>query len=213
MAISPDKRPKAATIKQEAVTHASEFLQTLPEKPKEALSLREAVDQLRDQIRAALYRGYTYSDLAAMLSEKGIKISASTLKNYVPSGRRQVAKDKQAAEAKPKRRGIKGATQKAEEKSGAFSVIQTPVAKVSRTEPESAAEVELTTEEMEAPGKTQRRRGGKTIAKANFDSLTKAGEGTKTRRGSNKSSSRQASDSGTATKSTSARRRKRPPLA
>ncbi len=92
MAATTRKRPKSTLVKQETVGHAIAFLQDLPEKTKEDLSLREAVEQMREPIRAALAKGYSYDDVAKMLSDKGIKISALTLKNYAPSGRRQASK-------------------------------------------------------------------------------------------------------------------------
>ncbi|QZZ19091.1 hypothetical protein J5X98_16910 [Leptothermofonsia sichuanensis E412] len=94
MALSTRKRPRASLVKQETVGHAISFLEDLPEKTKEELSLREAVGQMQEQIKAALDKGYNYEEIAKMLSEKGIKISALTLKNYAPSGRRQSAKAK-----------------------------------------------------------------------------------------------------------------------
>lgn len=90
-------RSKAVNVNKQSVEQAGSYLQELPEKPKENLSLREAVGQLRDQIQAALAKGYSYDDLAKMLTEKGIEISATTLKSYVPAGKRQANKDKAAA--------------------------------------------------------------------------------------------------------------------
>lgn len=89
MAATLRKRSKTPNVKQTNVDQAMTFLEDLPEKPKEDLSLKEAVDRLRVSLQAALAKGYTYEDLSAMLTQKGIQISASTLKNYVPSGRRQ----------------------------------------------------------------------------------------------------------------------------
>lgn len=94
MALSTRKRPRASLVKQETVGHAISFLEELPEKTKEDLSLREAVGQMQEQIKAALDKGYNYDEIAKMLSEKGIRISALTLKNYAPSGRRQAGKGK-----------------------------------------------------------------------------------------------------------------------
>ncbi|MBF2029616.1 MAG: hypothetical protein IGS48_23130 [Oscillatoriales cyanobacterium C42_A2020_001] len=93
MAAVTTKRSKASAVKQASIKDTNAFLQSLPEKPKEELSLREAIDQMRDSVRGALAKGYTYQELAAMLTEKGIKISAFTLKNYVPSGRRRSTKE------------------------------------------------------------------------------------------------------------------------
>ncbi|WP_088893679.1 hypothetical protein [Leptolyngbya ohadii] len=111
-------RSKAVNVNKQSVEQAGSYLQDLPEKPKENLSLREAVGQLRDQIQAALAKGYSYDDLAKMLTEKGIEISATTLKSYVPAGKRQSSKDKAAA---PKTRTRR--TRKTEE-----SAAEAPVA-------------------------------------------------------------------------------------
>lgn len=100
-------RSKAVNVNKQSVEQAGSYLQELPEKPKENLSLREAVGQLRDQIQAALAKGYSYDDLAKMLTEKGIEISATTLKSYVPAGKRQSNKDKAAAPQKRTRRSRK----------------------------------------------------------------------------------------------------------
>ena len=79
---------RATIVKPETIEHTKTALQALPEKPKEGLSLREAVNRLQEPLRAALNRGYNYEDLAKMLTDRGIKISTATLKNYVPSGKR-----------------------------------------------------------------------------------------------------------------------------
>lgn len=91
------KRPKTSIVSQESVEQAGAFLAELPEKPKENLSLREAVTQLQDQIKAALAKGYSYDDVANILRDRGIDISASTLKNYVPAGKRQATKERNAS--------------------------------------------------------------------------------------------------------------------
>ena len=116
MVIEAGKRLKTVIVKKESIDHAGAFLQQLPEKPKENLSLREAINQLRDQLKAALIKGYSYEDLAKMLTGKGIDISPSTLKNYVPSGKRQAAKELAMATApKTRRKKIDAETLIAEE--------------------------------------------------------------------------------------------------
>ena len=55
----------------------------LKEKPKEELTLRESIYFLRDKIKSALKKGYSYQDLSGILEEQGILISASTLKQYL----------------------------------------------------------------------------------------------------------------------------------
>lgn len=108
------RRSKSVTIQPTIVTTASSFLEELPAKPKENFSLREAVDQLRDPLKSALGKGYSYQDLALMLRDQGIEISASTLKNYVPSGKRQASKAKAAATAKPAPQAKKSASKTSE---------------------------------------------------------------------------------------------------
>jgi hypothetical protein len=93
MRVVTTRRPKTIFVKKGSVDQASSFLDTLPEKPKEEFSLRAAAHYLREPIRAALTKGYTYEEVAALLAEHGIAISASTLKNYVPSGKRQSTKE------------------------------------------------------------------------------------------------------------------------
>lgn len=94
MSLAPRKRTRATTVSPEAVDQAATFLEELPDKPKEDLSLREAVGQMQDSLKAALAKGYSYEELAKMLGNQGIQISAFTLKNYVPSGKRSVTKGK-----------------------------------------------------------------------------------------------------------------------
>jgi hypothetical protein len=86
------RRSKSANIAPSTVAQVEMFLNALPAKPKEQLSLREAVGQLQEQIQEALAKGYSYQDVADMLAQQGIMISASTLKNYVPSGKRRSTK-------------------------------------------------------------------------------------------------------------------------
>ncbi len=94
MATATRQRSRASLVKPENIGSAITFLQELPEKPKEDLSLKAAVGQMQQSIRETLAKGYSYDDIAKMLSEKGIVISALTLKNYVPSGKRQTSKAK-----------------------------------------------------------------------------------------------------------------------
>jgi len=58
-------------------------LERLSEKPKEELSLRESIHFLRDKLRLALKKGYSYEDLSSLLEQEEIRISAATLKQYL----------------------------------------------------------------------------------------------------------------------------------
>jgi hypothetical protein len=158
MVIEAGKRLKTVIVKKESIDHAGAFLQQLPEKPKENLSLREAINQLRDQLKAALIKGYSYEDLAKMLTGKGIDISPSTLKNYVPSGKRQAAKEQAMAAAPKTRRKRIGADTLVSEETAA------PVAPVE--DDEETAEL--------PPAKPARGRGRSTAAKTKTDSVSQS---------------------------------------
>ena len=101
MASTTRRSPNATLVTRPAVEQAHEALQNLPEKTKEKLSLREAVDVLRDQITAALDKGYSYEDIAAMLEKQDITIAPSSLKHYLARSNRQL---KNGAGTQPRRR-------------------------------------------------------------------------------------------------------------
>lgn len=142
-------RSKAIIVSKQSVNQAGVFLQELPEKPKENLSLREAVGQLRDQIQAALAKGYSYDDLSKMLTDKGIEISPTTLKSYVPAGRRQSSKDK--ADKTDKAEGGKTRGRRRKTQSEETSVLE--IAASQETPPSESPE-----SESEAPAPKRGRR-------------------------------------------------------
>lgn len=92
MALTARKRPKTVNVAKTALDQVTNHLQDLPEKVKENLSLREAVDQLYEQIRSALAKGYSYEEIAALLGDTGIDISTSTLKRYISTSKGRSAK-------------------------------------------------------------------------------------------------------------------------
>jgi hypothetical protein len=55
----------------------------LPTKPKEGMTLREIILKSKAMINKALKRGYTYDEIAAILSEEGISVKGTTLKQYL----------------------------------------------------------------------------------------------------------------------------------
>lgn len=137
MAGTTSKRSRAASIQKQAIDQVNASLQELPEKPKDNLSLREAVNQLQDEIRAALAKGYSYEDLASMFSEKGIDISALTLKRYVSSGRSRASKAKTPATRTRRPR-------KAKESAAESTSTAEPVAKSGRGRSTAAAKTRST---------------------------------------------------------------------
>ncbi len=104
MAVATGRRPKAISVSKQAVDQAGALLGQLPEKPKENLSLRDAIDQLQEEIKEALSKGYTYIDLAGLLANKDILISPATLKRYVSMGRGRAAQARKEAAVKTPRR-------------------------------------------------------------------------------------------------------------
>jgi len=194
------KRPKAVIVKRDVVETAGSFLGTLPEKPKETLSLREAMSNLKEPIRAALAKGYSYQDLAALLSGQGIEISASTLKNYVPSGKRQSSKESKSADSPKAKRGRKNeengsVTLDATAEQSIMSVLEAAIApetkparsastrktaaKPTTASAKTVSEESATSSEETAPAEKARARPGrkptaKTAAKAQSTTTTKA---------------------------------------
>lgn len=136
MATSANRRIKSANVTNQAIDQANSLLQNLPEKPKEVMSLREAVDELQEDIRAALGKGYSYDEIADILSSNGIEISVTTLKRYAPAGRGK----RKATATKTRRR-----TRKGEDDSSALDEVDGVDSDV--------------TESSDAPAKTTRKRG------------------------------------------------------
>jgi hypothetical protein len=102
------KRTSPAAIAKSAIAAASSALEALPAKPKSNWSLRETVVLLQDSIVEALSKGYTYPEVAKMLSTRGVEISASSLKSYLSAAKRgaktssRKAKASNVVELKPK---------------------------------------------------------------------------------------------------------------
>jgi hypothetical protein len=88
MAGTKRRSPTSTLVSKRSIQQASNALGDLPEKPKEIWSLREAIDALKDEVTLALDRGYTYPEISQMLTERGVEISASTLKYYLSSVKR-----------------------------------------------------------------------------------------------------------------------------
>lgn len=83
------RSPQSPLIDQAVIDRAHALLQDLPEKPKESWTLKEAIAALDGSIFQALERGYSYEEVAALLSEQGIQISVSSLKRYLATSRKE----------------------------------------------------------------------------------------------------------------------------
>lgn len=103
MATASRNRPKTVSVSKTALDHVGSLLQDLSEKPKEEMSLREAIDELREPIQGALAKGYSYEDIVEILGERGIKTTAATVKRYISLGNPRKRKPRATA-GRPGRR-------------------------------------------------------------------------------------------------------------
>ena len=89
-----------ATAKPNQKIHVDQLSATLSKldsldvKQKSELTLRESIYLLRDKLRAALKKGYSYEDLSEILEGEGILVSAATLKQYLTESKKEVTKGK-----------------------------------------------------------------------------------------------------------------------
>jgi len=63
-----------------------------PTKPKQRMTLREVIMKSKAMINKALKRGYTYEEIAAILTEEGISIKGATLKQYLTESKSKRSK-------------------------------------------------------------------------------------------------------------------------
>lgn len=84
------------TITFETITELRGMLAQLPEKPKRSLTARDAVAALAPEIQAARANGYGLADIAEMLKDRGLTLSASTLGGYLRELRPPPAKARTA---------------------------------------------------------------------------------------------------------------------
>lgn len=94
-------RAKSSAVLPSSIALLSEDLSSLPERPKETYSLREAISKLSQPISTALDRGYSYEEIAGILKDNGIAISTSSLKSYVTQNKKnQGVKQRRSRKAK-----------------------------------------------------------------------------------------------------------------
>lgn len=172
MAAATGRTVRTTIVKQDKVDQAATFLNELPEKPKEDLSLREAVGHLKDSIRDALSKGYSYADLAKLLTEQGIKISALTLKNYVPSGKRSATKTRTRRPRKAKIEGL-------EDSSSSTAELESPARRTRRRPNPASVEAEMSLESSSTETESEPRRS--TRGRAKSATAAKSRSGSRTR--------------------------------
>ena len=106
-------------------------------KPKQGMTLREAISKFKPTITKALRRGYSYEEIAAILTEEGISIKGATLKQYL-------------AESKGKKRP----NETAPVSSGKLSTQTTKDSAVSDVKPDTKLELD-TSLDIEADTKAE----------------------------------------------------------
>ena len=81
----------AREVEPDRIEAAKTRLRALPEKPKapRTYSLSQAIGQIKNEVRAALKRGYTFDEIAQALKEDGIDVGTPTLKSYVSRGNKK----------------------------------------------------------------------------------------------------------------------------
>lgn len=125
-------RPKPVSVSKTALDHVGSLLQDLSAKPKEEMSLREAIDELREPIQSALAKGYSYDDVVTILGSKGIKTTAATVKRYISLGN-------------PRKRKPRGSAAKSGPKKTTGAVVEAAVSEPIVATPKKATRTKSTT--------------------------------------------------------------------
>jgi len=92
----------ARVVKRTAVQQSVEVLKGLPVKEPEELALREAIHEMLPEIEGVLARGYSFDEVAGILSQNGIQIKGATLKQYLREARKSRSRKRSRSSAKPR---------------------------------------------------------------------------------------------------------------
>lgn len=130
-------------------------LEKLEEKAKDELSLRESIAFLSEKLQSALKKGYSYQDLAEILVQQEIKISAATLKQYLT----ELEKEKRS-----RQRG--GKSSKDKQTAAATSHVQLPADQLMTNDQQMETDIVdaaiIPLQEQSATGKKRTQKGNKT---------------------------------------------------
>jgi hypothetical protein len=102
----PNRVP-ARPIKKSTIEENRERLLNAPVKEKEDFSLQEAIHDMATEIEQILARGYSYEEIATMLSDGGIDIKPTTLRQYLAQVPKVTSKAKSKKSPKVKTDDIK----------------------------------------------------------------------------------------------------------
>jgi predicted AAA+ superfamily ATPase len=84
----------AKLVKKSIIEDNRSKLLNAPVKEREEFSMSEAIHQIADEITEVLGRGYSYDEVANMLSAGGIDIKGTTLRQYMTAMKRDISKTK-----------------------------------------------------------------------------------------------------------------------
>jgi phage antirepressor YoqD-like protein len=102
----PNRIP-ARPIKKSTIEENRERLLNAPVKEKEDFSLQEAIHDMAAEIDRVLERGYSYEEVATMLSGGGIDIKPTTLRQYLAQVTKVTSKTKPKRSPKAKTDNVK----------------------------------------------------------------------------------------------------------
>jgi phage antirepressor YoqD-like protein len=102
----PNRIP-ARPIKKSMIEENRERLLNAPVKEKEDFSLQEAIHNMAAEIDQVLERGYSYEEVATMLSGGGIDIKPTTLRQYLAQVNKVTSKTKPKRSPKAKTDNVK----------------------------------------------------------------------------------------------------------
>jgi hypothetical protein len=97
----PNRIP-ARPIKKSTIEENRERLLNAPVKEKEDFSLQEAIHDMATEIEQILARGYSYEEIATMLSDGGIDVKPTTLRQYLAQVPKVTSKAKSKRSPKAK---------------------------------------------------------------------------------------------------------------
>jgi hypothetical protein len=76
-------RVPTKTIDLTAVAELQESLRRAPPRPETKVKYAKAIELMASDIRGMRARGYGWDDISAMLAEKGLELSAKTIRTYL----------------------------------------------------------------------------------------------------------------------------------
>ncbi len=132
----PRTRSQAASkIAPASIAQLTSVFDALPEKPRETYTLRQAVSLLYEPLQTALSRGYDYDEIAAILAEQGIPISAFSLKRYLSLSKGEQTQISPSGQGKQRGRKPKASVEAAPELVESKAKPTEPVTVQSEPEP------------------------------------------------------------------------------